>query len=100
MYSKEYMLKAVVYNGVYSNIWDMESIPDKHLTRIKNIGAKLKELRKEAGYSSSESFAFENDIPRVQYGKMERAVNFKIATLMRVLDAHKITLEEFFKGIK
>ncbi|MFM7021517.1 MAG: helix-turn-helix domain-containing protein [Flavobacteriales bacterium] len=78
----------------------MESLPEKHVTRIKAIGAKLKELRKEAGYTSSESFAFDNDIPRVQYGKMERAVNFKISTLMRVLDAHKITMEEFFKGLK
>lgn len=78
----------------------MESVPEKHIIRIKTFGAKLKELRKKAGYSSSESFAFDNEIPRVQYGKMERAVNFKISTLMRVLDVHKITLEDFFKGIK
>lgn len=78
----------------------MEALTPKHLSRIKSIGSKLRELRIKAGYSSSESFAFDNEIPRVQYGKMERAVNFKIATLMRILDAHKMTMEEFFKGIK
>lgn len=78
----------------------MESLSPKHNSRIKNIGAKLRELRIKAGYSSSESFAFDNEIPRVQYGKMERSVNFKIATLMRILDAHKMTLEDFFKGVK
>jgi hypothetical protein len=30
---------------------------------------------------------------------MEKGTNFTIRTLLRILDAHKITLEEFFKGI-
>lgn len=71
----------------------------KYDKRTEKIGAKLKELRKKK-HSSYENFAFDNDIPRVQYGRMENGVNFRIQTLMRVLDAHKITLEEFFKGLK
>ncbi len=70
------------------------------LDRLKTIGARLKELRLQAGYTSYETFAFEKEIPRVQYGRMERGVNVQLVTLFRVLDAHKITLEEFFKGIK
>jgi len=85
---------------VFATFDVMEALTQKQVSRIKNIGAKLKELRIKAGYSSSESFAFDNNIPRVQYGKMERSVNFKIATLMRILDAHKMTMEEFFKGLK
>jgi hypothetical protein len=73
---------------------------NKYDKRIKKIGERLRELRKKAGYTSYESFAFDHDVPRVQYGRMEAGVNLRIATLMRVLDIHKITLEEFFEGLK
>ena len=75
-------------------------IPKKHEKRIAKIGDKLRALRTEAGYTSYENFAFDNDIPRVKYGRMEKGVNFRMATLMRVLDVHNITLEEFFEGLK
>ena len=77
----------------------MEILP-KHEKRIQKIGEKLKELRKARGYSSYENFAFQHDIPRVQYGRIEKGVNFRITTLMRILDIHKISLEEFFKDLK
>lgn len=79
----------------------MEDLSSKHITRIKKIGERVKELRVKSGSTSYETFAFENDIPRVQYGRLERgSANFKIATLLRILDIHKISLEEFFKGLK
>lgn len=74
-------------------------IPKKHEKRIAKIGDKLRALRTKAGYTSYENFAFDNEIPRVQYGRMEKGVNFRIATLMRVLDVHKITMAEFFDGL-
>jgi hypothetical protein len=49
---------------------------------------------------SYEIFAYENDLNRVQYGRMEKGANMTIASLMRVLDVHKMSLEEFFKGLK
>ena len=30
---------------------------------------------------------------------MEKGTNFTISSLLRVLDAHDITLKEFFKGL-
>ena len=72
----------------------------KYQKRIQKIGEKIKRLRKDAGYSSYETFAFDNELPRVQYGRLEKGVNFQITTLLRVLDIHKISLEDFFKGIK
>ena len=75
-------------------------IPPKHEKRIQKIGERVRELRKAKGYTSYETFAFDHDIPRVQYGRLEKGVNFRIATLMRILDIHKIALEEFFKGLK
>lgn len=70
------------------------------IRRIKSIGEKLVELRVKAGYTSAENFAFNNDINRVQYWRMESGNNFTMASLLRVLNIHKITLEEFFKGLK
>lgn len=68
--------------------------------RIIEIGQKLKSLRLAKGYTSYEVFAWDNEIPRIQYWRMEKGTNFTIASLLRVLDAHNITLEEFFKDIK
>jgi transcriptional regulator with XRE-family HTH domain len=79
----------------------MDELSPKHIARIKKIGERVKELRQKKGFTSYETFAFEYDIPRVQYGRLERgAANFKVATLMRIIDIHKITLEEFFKDLK
>lgn len=65
--------------------------------RIIEIGKKLKILRLQKGYSSYEVFAWDNEIPRIQYWRMEKGTNFTITSLLRVLDVHNITLEEFFK---
>ncbi|MCF6213771.1 MAG: helix-turn-helix domain-containing protein [Flavobacteriaceae bacterium] len=67
--------------------------------RNLQIAERIKKLRIEKGYISHEFFAWENNIPRVQYWRMEKGTNFTIRTLLRILDVHKMTLEEFFKGI-
>ena len=68
--------------------------------RIKKIAEKIKELRKKAGYTNYENFAWENDIGRVQYWRMEKGANFTMVSLLKILDAHKIKLNEFFKDIE
>lgn len=68
--------------------------------RIIDIGEKLKKLRIEKGYSSYEVFAWENEIPRVQYWRMEKGTNFTIKTLLRVLDAHSVSLQDFFDSLE
>lgn len=72
----------------------------KNEKRLIKIGERLRELRKKAGYKSYENFAFDNEINRVQYGRMEKGANITLASLLKVLDIHKITLEDFFKGLK
>lgn len=64
--------------------------------RIKKIAEKLKELRKKAGFTNYENFAWENEIGRVQYWRMEKGANFTIVSLLKILDAHKISLKDFF----
>lgn len=68
--------------------------------RIVQIARKIRKLRIEEGYGSYEFFAWEHKIPRIQYWRMEKGTNFTIASLLRVLDAHNITLQEFFKDIE
>lgn len=61
------------------------------------IGKKLRRLRIEKGYSSYETFAFDYDIPRMQYWRMEKGkTNLTIKSLQRVLMIHKITFSSFF----
>lgn len=64
------------------------------------IGKRLKELRIENGYSSYETFAFENELPRVHYWRIEAGkTNLTIRSLLKILEIHNITIQEFFKDL-
>lgn len=67
--------------------------------RFELIAQKIKQLRIDAGYSSAENFAYDNELNRVQYWRVERGANITLATLFKVLDIHKINLSEFFSSI-
>ena len=70
-----------------------------HEERIKKIAQRIKELRIEAGYSSYEVFAIDKNLDRKQYWRMEKGQNFKITSLFNIIDAHGITLADFFKQL-
>jgi len=64
---------------------------------LKQIGERLAELRKQAGYSSYETFAYDYELPRMQYCRMEKGkVNLTLKSLVRILSIHNITVGEFF----
>lgn len=64
---------------------------------LEEIGQKLQELRKKKGYTSAETFAYDHDLPRVHYWRIEKGkVNITLNSLHRILSIHKLTLEEFF----
>jgi len=65
----------------------------------KKVAQKLRQLRIDAGYSSYETFAFDKEINRVQYWRIENGKNITLQTLFKILKLHKITPEEFFNGI-
>jgi len=68
---------------------------------LKRIGRKLKELRKKKGYTSHEDFAFDHDIPRVQYWRLEKGqTNLTMKSLVKLLAIHKMSVEEFFQTLK
>ena len=67
---------------------------------LERIGAKLTELRKQKGYSSHEDFAYDYDLPRVQYWRIEKGkANVTIRSLYRILAIHKLSVEEFFSQL-
>ena len=67
---------------------------------LVRVGDKLIELRRQKGYKSHESFALDFELPRVHYWRLEKGrANFTLQTLSRVLDIHKITVEEFFMNL-
>lgn len=67
--------------------------------RIKQIAKKLEHIRIERGFTSYENFAIEFDISRMQYWRMEKGTNFTFQSFLKILDAHKISLSDFFKEL-
>ena len=66
-----------------------------------NIGKRLEQLRKKAGYTSQETFSYDAEIPRALYGRYERGSNLTIFSLHKILKFHQMTFKEFFsKGFE
>ena len=65
--------------------------------QLKNLGNKLRALRIEQGYSNYEQFAYEHNLPRAQYGRYEQGQDLRFSSLLKVLKAFNMSLEEFFK---
>ncbi len=65
--------------------------------QLQNLGKRLRELRIARGYNNYEQFAFDHDLPRAQYGRYEQGKDLRFSSLVKVLKALDITLEEFFK---
>lgn len=82
---------------------NQKNIEDKNYEEeaiyLKTIGQRLKYFRIKAGYSNYEYFAYDHNISRPQYGKYEAGANIQLNTLIKILKAMNVTLEEFFKGI-
>lgn len=66
--------------------------------RLVQIGQHVKYLRKKRTKLSAENFAYEKDFDRVQYSRIEKGTNITMKTLLKVIDAHNISLKEFFSS--
>lgn len=64
--------------------------------QLENLGKRLREIRKQKGYSNYEQFAFDNEIPRAQYGRYEKGHDLRFSSLLKVLKAMNISLKDFF----
>lgn len=73
----------------------VKKLPSKELTKLGN---RIRELRIKKGYTNYEYFAFENNIPRSQYGRYEKGEDLRYSSLRRIVKALGVTMQEFFKG--
>ena len=60
------------------------------------LGKRIKELRLKQGFTNYEYFAYEHNIPRAQYGRYEKGEDLKYSSLLKVVKALGLTMEEFF----
>jgi len=63
---------------------------------LKKLGERIRQIRISKGYTSYEYFAYDNNISRAQFGRYERGEDMRFSTLMRIIEAFDMTLEEFF----
>jgi transcriptional regulator with XRE-family HTH domain len=64
--------------------------------QINNLANRLRTVRKERGYANYEQFAFDNELPRAQYGRYEKGHDLRFSSLVKVLKAMDISLKDFF----
>ena len=69
--------------------------PSKEET-LKKLGERIKKFRIQKGYTSYEYFAYEHNISRAQFGRYERGEDLRFSSLLKVINALDITIEEFF----
>lgn len=71
---------------------------DAHTQKqLENLGSRLKHFRIKKGFTNYEQFAFEYNLPRAQYGRYENGQDLRFSSLLKVLKAMDVSLEEFFK---
>lgn len=99
IYDVSYFLQTVNLASIMAKKRDTEQKEKTIDPRAVAIGKKLRKIREEKGYVSSEFFAWEHNIPRVGYWRLEKGTNFTIGSFLKVLDAHGITMKEFFSDL-
>ncbi|HBX52462.1 MAG: transcriptional regulator [Bacteroidetes bacterium RIFOXYA12_FULL_35_11] len=63
---------------------------------LSRLGERIRQLRISKGYTSYEYFAYEHNISRAQFGRYERGEDLRFSTLIKIIDAFDMTIEEFF----
>jgi transcriptional regulator with XRE-family HTH domain len=65
-------------------------------TEVLKMAKRLKGLRIKQGFTSYESFANEHGLSRALYGRYEKGKDLRFSSLVKLVKAFDITLEEFF----
>lgn len=62
----------------------------------QQLGERIKALRLQRGYTSYEYFAYEHNISRAQFGRYEKGQDLRFSSLIKIIHAFGITIQEFF----
>ena len=63
------------------------------------LAERIRQLRKEKGYTSQETFAYDNGYTLSYYSRLERGEDIRFSSLIKVCNALEVSLVEFFEGI-
>ena len=63
---------------------------------IARLAKRIKQLRLEKGHLNYETFAIAHGSSRSQYWRYEKGEDLRFSSLVRVVNALGVTLEEFF----
>ena len=77
----------------------MAKIKKEKPKEILLLAERIKQLRKEKGYTSQETFAYDNGYTLSYYSRLERGEDIRFMSLIKVCNALDISLVEFFDGI-
>jgi len=70
--------------------------PKEKTAEILLLAERIKQLRKERGYSSQETFAYDNDYTLSYYSRLERGEDIRFTSLIKVCKALDVDLRTFF----
>ncbi|MEP1782104.1 helix-turn-helix transcriptional regulator [Reichenbachiella sp.] len=92
---------AVEINGIYAVFGFCQMDKKYRDKKVKAIGNRIKQLRIDAGYGSYVEFGINNKLDPKQVWRLEAgAANFTIDTLLRILEIHDLSLNEFFRDLE
>lgn len=60
------------------------------------MAKRIKQLRKEKGYTSQETFAYDNEYTLSYYSRVERGEDIRFSSLIRLCKALDVDLKTFF----
>jgi hypothetical protein len=63
---------------------------------LQKLGERIKLLRISKGFTSYEYFAYEHNISRAQFGRYEQGQDLRFSSLIKIVNAFGMTLDEFF----
>lgn len=63
---------------------------------VQALAKRIKQLRQAKGYSSQETFAYDNDYTLSYYSRLERGEDIRFTSLIRVAKALGVDLKTFF----
>jgi hypothetical protein len=68
---------------------------------LSRIGCGLTRLREGKGYDTVKQFAVDNQLPFIQYWRIEKGkANITLKTLMVLLTIHDVSLDDFFAMVR
>jgi len=63
---------------------------------VQLLGKRIKQLRQEKGYTSQETFAYDNGYTLSYYSRIERGEDIRFTSLVKVCKSLGVDLKAFF----